>query len=306
MLKDFIREHPTVSSRLASMFGDEAALERGVHHGTSAWTNIPSLDIVLGRLPWGLVDLNGPESSGKSGLLYELGASAQREGRPVALWANEVIDVPYMERVGVTTKDLPVLLGSEAEDDFLDFVKSHKDAVMLIDSFTALRPKGEKELTDWNDMAWSFLQRLKPALQEGSCVITTSQVRAKLNSRGGTQSASRRFEDLFDTRLELSREDVSEKWYELIINIKAHALTVPHRYVRVPFVKGMGVDHELDIVRCAKSLDIIVQKGAWLSLLDVVNLGQGEEQVVKKIHQDKELKERILALIYAKAPGGGA
>jgi hypothetical protein len=305
LLKTFVQQHPEVSQRLAAIFGDEAALERGVRQGTSCWTSIPSLDTILGRLPLGIVDLNGPESAGKTGLLFEIGASAQKEGRPVIFWANETIDVPYMERIGMDTKHLPVLLGIEGEEDFFDFARSHEDAVLLLDSFTALRPKGEKALTDWNDMAWDFLRRLRTELQDGSCVVMTSQVRAKLGSRG-TRSASRRFEDLFDTQLELSREEVSEKWYEMLVNVKAHTITVPHRYTRLPFVKGMGVDKELDAIRCAVNLGVITQKpGGWLSLLDVVNLGQGEAQAVQKIHRDKELRERILALIYEKAPGGG-
>lgn len=313
MLKDFNRDHPGVSRRLAAILGTEAALERSVQQGTSTWTAIPSLDLALGRLPNGIIDISGPESTGKTGLLYQIVASAQLEGRPALFWATETLDVPYMERVGVDTKNLPVLIGNAAGEDFFDFARSHKDAVLALDSFTALRPRGEKELTDWNDMAWDFVQELRGVIQDGSCVLLSSQVRAKPRSKG-TRSASRRFEDLFDTQLELSREEVSDEQYTLVVNIKAHTLTTPHKYRRLPCTKGWGVDRLLDLINAARELEILEARGAWLHFAreEVIDgnlrqldttLGNGEHAAKKKLEADDELLDKIEAAVYEQAPG---
>jgi hypothetical protein len=267
-------------------------------------------------LPSGIIDISGPESTGKTGLLYQILASAQSEGRPTALWATEVLDVPYMERVGVDTKNLPVLRGIAAASDFFDFLKSHKNAVVALDSFTALRPRGEKELTDWNDMAWGFVETLRASLQEGSCVLLSSQVRAKYKIQG-TRSASRRFEDLFDTQLELAREEVSDLHYTMLVNIKAHTLTTPHKYLRLPCRKGFSADRALDLLNCAVQLGVIEQRGSWvhyvreevvdgnLSTLDT-NLGHGAAAARNKLLEDEELRQRIEEDVYDRAPGASA
>ena len=298
LLHEFVENHPGVSRRLAQAFGDEAALERSVRHGTSCWTSLPSLDAVLGRLPWGLIGIHGAESTGKTGLTYQILASAQKEGRPALFWATEVLDVLYMERTGVDTSTLPVLLGNR-EEDALDFLRSHKGAVLALDSVTALRPLKEKELTDWNDMAWRILHRLRKELQEDSCCVVVSQVRAKKLSRVGTQSASRRFEDLFDTKLELHRNEVQDEQFELLVDIQAHPLSTPHRYVKMPFIKGAGVDRRLDLLRAAKTMGIVeVRPGGWHYHLDVIPLGQGEAAALRKLDADPELKEQLEALVY--------
>jgi recombination protein RecA len=277
-------------------FGRDTVLAKKVTQGTSSRTGIPSLDIMLGRLPWGFVELAGEPSTGKTGMVYQLLAQAQTDMCPVALLASEILDVPYMTRAGLNPESLPVFLGANAIGDFAQFIYDHPRCVVGIDSLTALRPEIE-DASMWNEMIWAFLKMLTEALRPESCVIAVSQMRKGPYS-SKPLSATKRFLDFFQTRLELSRKNVSDKRYDVIVNIAAHQLSLPARFVELPAIKGIGVDVPRDILRAAVSLQVLEKNGHWYSFGGNWKLGPGEDSARAWLLSNPEALHMLKSTIY--------
>ncbi len=273
----------------------------------STSTGVVTLDLALGGgLPSGAVEIYGPPSAGKSSLILEMVATAQRQGHAVALCPSEYLDIPYMRRIGVDLDHLLLITANTGEwtlEVAFKFIEEHRkegqDVLLAIDSATSLRPVND-EFGEWNLMLDHFLNWSLPELGPRSVIVMTNQIRTRRSIQpekffvnGDIDSTARRILDRFSARLELSRTNVTDTRFTLVVNIVANVLSKPGLFIEVPFLKGSGVDTLRDLVRAASELGVIERFGSWLSFEDAT-LGHGESHAVTALEASPALAKRIL------------
>lgn len=278
----FGRENPVAADKMAEVLGDTFAQERAVVDALALRSLVPRLDMALyGGFASGIVEIFGAESAGKTTLLCTAIASAQRQGKETALCATEDKDIDYWVKLGVDTERL-LLVDAEDPDDMIDmmvdFIRT-PNRVLAVDSVTALRPlnpeyEDDQSFMVWLDVVGDILEEVNGAMPPTSVMLLTSQVRTrksvnpKMKFAQGIETASRRLVNQFSARLELSREQVSENDYTLVVNVIANTLGPPAKYIRIPVTKGLGIDHCLDAVRVAAEIGVIDKNGPWYRMPD--------------------------------------
>ena len=273
--------------------------ERKVEFEHSTRTGVLSLDLVLGgSLPSGPVEIYGDSGTGKTSLLYQTLAQAQRDNYVTALCQSEYLDVSYMKDLGIDLNHLCIITKNNAEAVFeaaLVFLSNCTRAVLAIDSATAFRPQDDSP-GHWNELIESFLLRVSQVLDSQSCVLMINQVRVppSLNLdrskffAGTTDSAARKIASHFATRLELSRTEVTDDRYSLVVNIVSNTLAPPGMIVELPFTKGQGVNRELDYVRRW----LTAKPGGWYEIDG--EMIHGEEAAAAKIRENPDdMENRI-------------
>jgi len=254
-------------------------------------TGIVSLDYATGGVPAGVTEIYGAESVGKTSLLIDMLGVAQTFSKmDVAICPSEFFDQPYFSKRKV---DLSSLLVFRAEygEDVLElagsFVTSGDNKALFLDSATGIRPEKD-EYANWAIMILSWLEHVVPRMGPSSCIVMTNQVRVKRSVdptkmfAGGTDSTARRIAGIFDQRLELTREEVSEDRFTLVVNIVANTLRPPARFVQLPFIKGEGVDGWRDLVRAAAEVGVLEKRGTWYYCADM-KIAQGEEATARSL-----------------------
>ena len=281
--------------------------ERTTKLGYSTSTGIISLDAALGgRLPHGAIEIFGPHSVGKTTLLNEMIAAAQAAGSIAALCPSEYVDIPYMRNFGIDLNSLALITGNTGEyvlEGACKFIEDHRilgrPCFLAIDSATGLRPEDD-QFGQWNLMIDTFLEVALPELGEGSCIVMTDQIRTKRSIRpdkffvdGQVDSTARRIVDAFSARLELSRTDVTESYYTMMVNVVASMFSTPATILPLRVEKGGGVDTMLDLVRVAVEFGAVQKEGSWYSFKDQ-SIGQGEQHVANILGANPELAKLIL------------
>jgi recombination protein RecA len=246
-------------------------------------TGVMGIDVALGGgLNSGATELYGEESTGKTGLLGTIMAEAQQSELAVALCPTEYLDKKYLADTGVELEALALIKGRTTKmlDLAYRFVTQGPGYVLAFDSATGLRPKKDM---DWWAMMHDFLDATLTDMSPGSCLVMVNQVRARKSMdprkmfAGGTSSAAVKLADMFTTRLELTRENVSDEHYDLNVHVVSSVLRAPASYVRVPVTKGTGVDVWIDLVRAAAEVGVVEKRGNWYYYLGQ-RLGNGEWQ----------------------------
>jgi hypothetical protein len=144
---------------------------------------------------------------------------------------------------------------------------------------------------------WHFLGETQDNLRFGSCVIAVSQVRNRLGTQR-KKSASWRFADHFNLRLEFLRTEIQDAKYKLLINIASSRIAKPMRIVELPFIKGSGVDIIRDQLRCAEREGLIEKRGTWYYLKNEDGkIGPGESKAVRWLETHEEDRELIRSII---------
>jgi recombination protein RecA len=174
------------------------------------------------------------------------------------------IGVDLDELYLIKTKDLEWALSIGT-----NFLRSGDRLMFAMDSATGLRSSEDVYATEWNYCIREWMYDLSKALGLHSCVVMTNQVRAKKSVdpkksfAGGTDSTARRIAGMFDTRLELTRSNVSEHRYNMNVNIVANWLAMPATFVEFLVKKGKGVDEWIDLVKVAVKVGVIEKRGSW-------------------------------------------
>jgi len=258
-------------------------------------TGIVTLDWALGGgLPVGATEIYGEESVGKTSLLYEILATAQKRGMSTALCASEYVDIPYLRKFNMDLDNLAIIVGSTGDHVFQaswDFVKDcGGPCVVAIDSATGFRPEDDSP-GRWNQMIEHYMYDVQHRMPRGSAVIMVNQVRVKRSIdpnrffAGEVDSAARKIASSFSTRLELSRQQVGENEFTLVINIVANQTSPPGRVITVPFKKGFGIDTQRDLLRRAVDRGIVEVDGSWYQHRGLC-LGQGEDHACVALPTD--------------------
>jgi recombination protein RecA len=279
-----------------------------------------SLDLALGGrgLPRGrVVEIFGPESSGKTTLTLHVIANAQREGGICAFVdAEHALDPAYARKVGVRLDDLLVSqpdTGEQALEIVETLVRSNAVDVIVIDSVAALVPRAEIE----GEMGDSFvglqarlmsqaMRKLTAAISKSEClVIFINQIREKIGVMFGspeTTTGGRALKFYSSVRVDIRRIGQLKEGEEVIgsrckVTVVKNKIAPPFRKVEFDILFDRGISYEGDLIDLAVEKGGIVKSGTWFSLKHPkegeIRLGQGREKARQFLVDNPDLGREL-------------
>ena len=329
---DRIKAIQTAIAAVHKDYGTEAVVDltatpRPVIEGIA--TGSLSLDEALGGkgLPRGrVVELYGPESSGKSTLALSVIAQAQKEGG-FALYvdAEHAFDPDYAKKCGVDLSGEKFMLaqpstGEEGLDISEHFIKSGAVDVVVIDSVAALVPKAEMagEIGDsfvgvQARMMSQALRRLTTVIgKTRAVVIFINQLREKIGVMFGnpeTTPGGRALKFYSSIRMDVRRIGALKDGEEFLgnrtkVTVVKNKVAPPFRRAEFDILYGTGISYEGDVLDSGMSCEVVKKAGAWMSYTppgrEEIRLGQGREAARKLLKENPELCAEIVATIKAK------
>ncbi|MGC1547252.1 MAG: recombinase RecA [Rhodanobacter sp.] len=282
------------------------------------------LDIALGvgGLPRGrVVEIYGPESSGKTTMKLQAIASCQRAGGTAAFVdAEHALDPTYAEKLGVNVDDLLVSqpdTGEQALEIADMLVRSGAVDMVVIDSVAALTPKAEIE-GEMGDshvglharLMSQALRKLTANIKKSGClVIFINQIRMKIGVMFGspeTTTGGNALKFYASVRLDIRRIGAVKKGDEIIgsetrVKVVKNKVAPPFRQCEFEILYGEGTSREGEIIELGVAQNLIDKSGAWYSYKGD-RIGQGKENVRQFLRDnpaianeiDKQLRERLL------------
>jgi recombination protein RecA len=272
------------------------------------------LDVALGGgLPRGrIVEIYGPESSGKTTLTLQAAAEAQKQGGTVAFVdAEHALDPAYAEKLGVNVDELLVSqpdTGEQALEITDMLVRSGAVDVVIIDSVAALTPKAEIE-GDMGDTHVGLQARLmSQALRKltanikrsNTLVIFINQIRMKIGVMFGnpeTTTGGNALKFYSSVRLDIRRTGAIKKGEEILgnetkVKVVKNKVAPPFKVAQFDILYGEGISRESEIITLGSDLGIIDKSGAWYSYQDQ-RIGQGKENVRVYLKENPDVAEQI-------------
>ena len=285
-----------------------------------------ALDIALGigGLPRGrVIEIYGPEASGKTTLALQVVAEIQKQkGTAAFIDAEHALDVAYAKRIGVNTDDLLISQpdsGEQALDITEILVRSAAVDIVVIDSVAALVPRAEIE-GEMGDAHMGLQARLmSQALRKLTATISKSmttvifinQIRQKIGIMFGnpeTTTGGNALKFYASVRLDIRRIASIKDGQEVVgnrtrVKIVKNKLAPPFKEVEFDIIFGQGISREGDVVDLGTDMGIIERAGTWYSYGES-RIGQGRENAKDflKKHPDvmKEIEGKILAQVELK------
>ncbi len=285
-----------------------------------------SLDLALGigGIPRGrVIEIFGPESSGKTTLCLHIVAEAQKMGGTAAYIDMEhALDPAYSARLGVDIENLFISqpdMGEQALEIAETLVRSGALDVVVIDSVAALVPRAEIE-GDMGDSPMGMQARLmSQALrklsgsisQTKTAVIFTNQLRQKIGVMFGnpeTTPGGLALKFYSSVRLDIRRIQSIKMGAEITgnkvrVRVVKNKVAPPFRTAEFDIMYNEGISKYGDIIDLGTNLNIIEKRGAFYSYGDI-RLGQGRENAKEYLKQNKDLAAEIETAIRQVAPGG--
>jgi len=281
----------------------------------SVSTGSLGLDIALGvgGLPMGrVVEIFGPESSGKTTLTLQVAAEVQKKGGLVAfIDAEHALDSSYAEKIGVKVNELYLSQpnnGEEALEITDTLVRSGTFDLVIIDSVAALTPKAEIE-GDMGDSHMGLQARLmSQALRKltgninrtNTLVIFINQIRMKIGVMFGspeTTTGGNALKFYATIRLDIRRIGAVKRGDEIIgnetrVKVLKNKVAPPFKEVIFDILYGEGISHEGELIELGAKHDIIDKAGAWYSYQGN-KIGQGKDNVRKFLKEHNEIAVSI-------------
>jgi recombination protein RecA len=280
------------------------------------------LDIALGvgGLPRGrVVEIYGPESSGKTTLTLQVIAEVQRNGGTAAFVdAEHALDPAYAEKLGVNINDLLVSqpdTGEQALEITDMLVRSSAVDIVVVDSVAALTPKAEIE-GEMGEMQVGLQARLmSQALRKltgnikrsNTIVIFINQIRMKIGVMFGspeTTTGGNALKFYASVRLDIRRIGAIKNGEEVTgnmtrVKVVKNKVAPPFREAEFEIMYGQGISREGEIIELASAQNIIDKSGAWYSYKGN-RIGQGKDNVRTFLQANKELAREIEDQVRAK------
>lgn len=310
-------------SQIEKQFGKGSVMRYGdnqIEHDIQVVsTGSLGLDIALGvgGLPRGrVVEVYGPESSGKTTLTLQVIAEMQKIGGTCAfIDAEHALDVQYASRLGVNLEDLLISqpdTGEQALEITDALVRSGSVDLIVIDSVAALVPKAEIE----GDMGDSLpglqarlmsqaLRKLTATIKRANCmVIFINQIRMKIGVMFGnpeTTTGGNALKFYSSVRLDIRRIGSIKKGDEVVgnetrVKIVKNKVSPPFKQVEFDIMYGAGISREGEIIDLGVQAGVVDKSGAWYSY-NGERIGQGKDNVREylKEHQDMafEIENRV-------------
>jgi recombination protein RecA len=285
-----------------------------------------SLDLALGikGLPKGrIVEVYGPESSGKTTLAIHAIAESQKKGGICAIIdAEHAFDRFYAESLGVNTEDLLISQpdnGEQALEIADNLISSGAIDLLVVDSVAALTPKAEIE-GDMGDSRMGLQARLmSQALRKltatikksGTCVIFINQLREKIGVMFGnpeTTTGGNALKFYASVRIDIRRIGQIKSGDEVVgnrtrVKVVKNKLAPPFRKAEFDIMFGEGFSKSGEIIDLGVDKGIVKKSGSWFSYGDT-KLGQGRDAVKALIKDNEELATELEEKIFAAIEAG--
>ncbi len=285
-------------------------------------TGALSLDIALGvgGVPRGrIIEIYGPESSGKTTLCLHIVAEAQKKGGIAAyIDAEHALDIQYARKLGVRTDDLLISqpdTGEQALEIAETLVRSGSIDVLVVDSVAALVPKaeiegemGEAHMGVQARLMSQALRKLTGAISKSqTCLIFINQIRMKIGVMFGnpeTTTGGNALKFYASQRLDIRRIGQIKDGDAIIgsrtrVKIVKNKVAPPFREAEFDVLYGVGISREGDLLDMAVEHEVIEKSGSWYSFQGS-RLGQGREQVKEALKSRPELRVDIERILFDK------
>ncbi len=267
----------------------------------------------VGGYPKGrIIEIYGPESSGKTTLALEAIAQVQKlGGRAAYIDAEHAIDPDYAKTLGVDIDDLILSqpdYGEQAMEIVDMLAKSNAIDLIIVDSVAALVPKAELEGT-FEDSSVGLqarlmsksLRKIAGVLSKSSCtVIFINQLREKVGVMYGnpeTTTGGRALKFYSTIRIEIRRAETikqGDKALGNIVNVKVvkNKVAAPYRSCKINLIFGKGISHDNELAQLAVDYSLIEKSGSWFSYQGE-RLGQGITAVYDFFASNPDVKNKI-------------
>ncbi len=278
-------------------------------------TGCLTLDIALGigGIPRGrVIEIYGPESSGKTTVSLHIVAEAQKMGGTAAfIDAEHALDPIYAEKLGVVLDDLLISQpdnGEQALNICETLVKSGSVDIVVVDSVAALTPKaeidgemGESHVGLQARMMSQALRKLTGVINKSkTTVIFINQLREKVGVLFGspeTTTGGKALKFYSSIRLDVRKKDTIKDGANFVgnrtvVKVVKNKLAPPFRSAEFDIVYGQGISQIGCVIDLALDKDIIRKSGSWFSYNDE-KIGQGKENVKAFLEQNKEIYNEI-------------
>ena len=310
-------------SQIERQFGKGSVMRMGdgtaVRDIEAISTGSIGLDIALGigGLPKGrVVEIYGPESSGKTTLTLQVIAECQKKGGTAAfIDAEHALDPSYAERLGVKVDELLISqpdTGEQALEIADMLVRSSAVDVLIVDSVAALTPKAEIE-GDMGDTHVGLQARLmSQALRKltanikrtNTLVIFINQIRMKIGVMFGnpeTTTGGNALKFYSSVRLDIRRTGAIKKGDEILgnetaVKVVKNKVAPPFKKAEFDILYNEGISRESEIIHLATKLGHMEKAGAWYSYQGE-KIGQGKENVRQYLKEHKDVAETLEQLV---------
>ena len=310
----------TAMAQIERAYGKGSIMRLGENAGVvvdAIPTGSLSLDIALGigGVPKGrIIEIYGPESSGKTTLALHIVAEAQKRGGEAAFVdAEHALDPTYARALGVKIDDLLISqpdTGEQALEITEALVRSGAIDVVVVDSVAALVPRAEIE----GEMGDSYvglqarlmsqaLRKLTGAIGKTNCVVIfINQLREKVGVMYGNPEVTtggRALKFYSSVRIDVRRIEALKNGSEIIGNrtrakVVKNKMAPPFREAEFDIMYGEGISRYGELVDLGVKLDLVQKAGSWFSMGEV-RIGQGRDAAKKYLQENPEVAEKLEA-----------
>ena len=323
--EDKLKALDAAISQIEKQYGRGSVMRLGDNTNQMKVETIPtgsiSLDIALGQggLPKGrIIEIYGPESSGKTTVALHCVAETQKRGGIAGfIDAEHALDPVYAKNIGVDIDNLYISQpdsGEQALEITETMVRSGAVDIIVVDSVAALVPKAEIE-GDMGDshvglqarLMSQALRKLTSAISRSNCiVIFINQLREKIGVMFGnpeTTTGGRALKFYASVRLDVRRIEAIKQQGEVIgnrtrIKVVKNKVAPPFKEAEFDIMFGKGISKEGDVLDLASNLDIIQKSGAWYAYQGD-KIGQGRENAKAYLAEHPDVMENVTKLIRA-------
>ena len=335
--EDKLRALDAALGQIEKQYGKGAVMKLGDSAANMNVETIPtgslSLDIALGLggVPKGrIIEVYGPESSGKTTVALHMVAEVQKRGGIAGfIDAEHALDPAYAKNIGVDIENLYISQpdnGEQALEITETMVRSGAVDIIIVDSVAALVPKAEID-GDMGDshvglqarLMSQALRKLTAAISKSNCiVIFINQLREKVGVMFGnpeTTTGGRALKFYSSIRLDVRRIEALKQGGEMVgnrtrIKVVKNKVAPPFREAEFDIMFGKGISKEGDVLDLAASVGIVQKSGAWFAY-GGDNIGQGRENAKAYLREHPEIMDEIehkvrvaYGLIKEEAPEG--